>query len=132
MEKMSFSNKQTAFEYALYMIAASSFDKTLSKSKIIEQSMLVQYKEQKPDRQYEMEDFCIAYMDKISKKIPESFFKQNVEVHIVKGNMPTEIVFKGERGSAVFTVTFGGRRPKINCKVITPKQGNDLEKKKAV
>lgn len=120
MEKMSFTNKQTAFEYALYMIAASYFDKTVSKSKLIEKSMLVQYKEQKNDKQFDMEEFCIAYMEKISQKIPESFFRQNMEAHIVKGNAPTEITFKGERGTAVFTVTFGGKNPKINCKIITP------------
>ncbi|SDB03126.1 hypothetical protein [Eubacterium oxidoreducens] len=47
MEKMNFTNKQTAFEYAFYMIAASYFNKAICRSKMTEQNMLIQYKEQK-------------------------------------------------------------------------------------
>ncbi len=47
MVKMNFTNSQTSFEYALYMIAASYFNKSVCLSEITEKNMLLQYKEQK-------------------------------------------------------------------------------------
>ena len=39
MVKMNFTNSQTAFEYALYMIAASYFNKSACLSEITEKNM---------------------------------------------------------------------------------------------
>ena len=86
MVKMSFTNNQTAFEYALYMIAGSYFDKATCKSKLIERNMLLQYKEQKIDKQYQMEDMCIRFMNKLAHNLPRNYFKQNMEVGKADGN----------------------------------------------
>lgn len=94
MMKMNLTNNQTAFTYALYMIASSYFDKTVCKNTLVERNMLLQYKEQRLNNQYEMEDICIAYMDGLKKKLPKSFFEQNMTVHFRKnGNRITELLF---------------------------------------
>ena len=47
MVKMNFTENQTAFEYAMYMMFGSYFDKAVHKNKILEKKMRVQYMEQK-------------------------------------------------------------------------------------
>lgn len=81
MVKMNFSNDQTAFAYAIYMIASSYFDKAICRNKFFEGTMVLQYKEQKNDTQYRMEDGCILLMDKLYKELPEDVFSHCVDVH---------------------------------------------------
>lgn len=84
MVKMNFTNSQTSFEYALYMIAASYFNKSDCLSEITEKNMLLQYKEQKLNSQYQMEEICIEFMDNLVSKIPSRFFKRSVAVKLNK------------------------------------------------
>ncbi len=122
MVKMSFTNNQTAFEYALYMIAASYFDKAVCTSVFTEKSMLLQYKEQKLDKQYQMEDICIHFMDKVEEELPKKIFKQNMKVRLGKREgVPTKIIFENDKYILSFTGNYAGRKSKINYRIIPKK-----------
>ena len=119
MVKMKFTDNQTAFEYVLYMIAASYFNKTVCKTKLMEQNLLLQYKEQKPDNQYKMEETCIKYMDGLAKRLPKKFFSQNMDVRLRRhtGSELTEIFFENRRCSVSFYGVYAGKRSKIYYKI---------------
>lgn len=118
MQKMNFTTKQAAFDYALYMIASSYFDKTVCKSKLIERNMVVQYKEQKTDIQYKMEDICIKFMDSLEQKLPVGFFRQEMTVRLrrEKAGAPTEIIFENGRFTLSFYGICVGKKYKVDCK----------------
>ena len=85
MVKMNFTDNQTAFEYAIYMIVGSYFKKTSCISPLQERSMRLQYCEQKLENQYRMEDVCIRYVEQeLLSKLPESFWNREMQVHFVK------------------------------------------------
>ena len=118
MMKMNLTNNQTAFTYALYMIASSYFDKAVCRNPLQERNMLLQYKEQKLSNQYDMEDLCIAYMDELQKKLPESFFKQNMTVHFRKnGNRITELLFVNRQCILEIYGVYKGKKSVIDCRL---------------
>lgn len=134
MVKMSFTTKQSAFDYALYMIASSYFDKAVCKSKRAEGSLYLQYKEQKTDRQFQMEDMCISYMDKLSKQLPASLFQQNMEVHLRRNRegAPMEILFKGQEYILALYGVYSGKKPEFGYRIwARKKQKISNNKKKA-
>ena len=116
MAKMSLTNNQTAFEYALYMIASSYFDRVKCKNTILEKSMLLQYKEQKLDNQYKMEDICIAYMDGLQQKLPKDLFKQNTVVRFRKRqNGFTTLFFMSRKYVLEIQGIYAGKKSAIDC-----------------
>ena len=81
MVKMNFTDKQTAFEYAMYMMLGSYFDKATCKNKWQEKKMFFQYQEQKEKQQYMMEDICIRYIEnELVPNLPKKFWQQEVTV----------------------------------------------------
>ena len=123
MVKMNFTDNQTAFEYALYMIASSYFDKAICTSYFTEKGMLLQYKEQKLDKQYSMEDICIRFMDEIADELPEEMFHQDMWVHLSKRKgTPTEILFENENYILRFTGNYAGRKSKIDYRIYNKKE----------
>jgi len=122
MVKMNFTDNQTAFEYALYMIAASYFDKAVCTSGFTEKGMLLQYKEQKLDKQYQMEDICIHFMDKFAKSLPKKFFQQNMQVRLGKRkNAPTKIFFENDKYILCFIGNYAGMKSKIDYRILKKK-----------
>lgn len=118
MVKMNFTNNQTAFEYALYMIAASYFDKAICQSRMMERNMLLQYKEQKQNTQYQMEEICIDFMEGLVRKLPPEFFNRTVEVKLNKTPSGlTEVVFLDNESIIAFRAKYAGRRTKIDIKI---------------
>lgn len=114
MVKMNFTNNQTAFEYALYMIAASYFDKTVCLSKQTERRMLLQYKEQKINKQYQMEDVCIDFMEELVSILPVGYFNRTVEVKLNRITpCLTEIAFLDEHMAITFRALYAGKKSKI-------------------
>lgn len=114
MVKMNFTNNQTAFEYALYMIAASYFDKTVCLSRITERNMFLQYKEQKLIKQYQMEEICISFMDELISKLPSSYFNRSVDVKLNRITpYLTEIAFLDEHMAITFRALYAGKKSKI-------------------
>lgn len=128
MVKMSFTTKQNAFDYALYMIASSYFDKAICKSKRLEGNLLLQYKEQKTDKQLQMEDLCISYMDKLVKKLPKEVFQQNMEVHLKRNRegVPTQVLFRGQDYILALYGVYSGKKPKFRCRIWAKKSPDGL------
>lgn len=132
MVKMSYTTKQTAFDYALYMIASSYFDNVTCRSKRLEGNLLLQYKEQKTDKQFMMEDFCISYMDELSTKLPNELFQQNMEVHLIRSHQSAtvEILFKGQNYMLALKGVYNGRKPKIDFRLWGRKKSQSERKYK--
>lgn len=119
MVKMVFTDNQTAFEYAMYMIAASYFGKAKCLSWLQERKMRVQYLEQKVNNQYKMEEICIAQMDKLIEKLPFNPATQEVEVKLIhhpKQNI-TEIRFANAEFTLSLTGTYKGRGTRIKHRI---------------
>ncbi|MBO5372414.1 MAG: hypothetical protein J6A75_06815 [Lachnospiraceae bacterium] len=96
MVKMNFTNDQVAFEYALYMMVGSRFQRTTCKNHLLERKMRLQYMEQKANNQYQMEDICLAYMKKhLLPHLPKEFWqeKMSVHFHVSSKQGMTEIYF---------------------------------------
>lgn len=134
MIKMNFTNDQTAFDYALYMIAASYFDRTSCRSEMTERNMLLQYKEQRLDKQYEMEDICIRFMDELTGELPKKLFQQQMEVYFRKNaarNM-TEVLFANKHLVIGFYGRYAGKKTHITYQVWVKKEAKqtmDIQKK---
>ena len=99
MKRMNFTNNQVAFEYALYMMLGSYFDKAVCKNKLLEKKMYVQYLEQKERNQILMEDICIKYVEKkLIPDFPKKFWEQEVEVKFAPTHIEglQEIQFHGK------------------------------------
>lgn len=132
MVKMNFTNNQTAFEYALYMIAASYFDKSACLSEITEKNMLLQYKEQKLNSQYQMEEICIEFMDNLVSKIPSWFFKRSVAVKLNKtASGKTEIVIGDKQSFIVFHALYAGKKSQIQYQIWCKKPLKNKMRRKA-
>ncbi len=123
MVKMKFTDNQTAFDYAIYMIASSYFKSASCDSKILERSMLLQYKEQRLDNQYLMEEICIRYMNDLVKKLPEFIFSSDMKVKLKRqGNgQPVEIYFINDKFIIGFAGTYKGRDSFIDYQIWTKK-----------
>lgn len=90
MVKMKFNivDKQAAFEYVLYMMLGSYFDKVACCSPMYEKKMHMQYQQQKEESQIQMEDFCIRFVEKeLMPQLPEDFWKQQMEVRFLPTNV---------------------------------------------
>ena len=118
MVKVSFTNDQTAFDYALYMIASSYFEKTKCRSMFTERNMLLQYKEQKLDKQYQFEEICIHFMDKLQRIIPKEVFSQEMSIRLRRQvGKPTIIYFISDKYIVRFYGKYVGRRTKVEYQV---------------
>lgn len=79
--KMNLTNNQVAFEYAIYMMVSSYFKTSRCTSKILEQSMRLQYVEQKERTQLQMEDTILSFIEKkMVPLLPESIWDEDVKV----------------------------------------------------
>ena len=129
MMKMNFTNNQTAFEYVLYMIAASYFNKTVCLSEITERNMLLQYKEQPVNKQYRMEDICIDYMDKLIEKLPKKIFDRNMDVKLnILDTGMTEILFMDDESIVAFRGIYAGKQSQIQYQIWSKKSDKSKAK----
>ncbi len=119
MEKYNFTDTQTAFEYALYMIAASYFNTAQCKSKRTERKMRLQYTEQREKQQYSMEDLCIAHMERLIQKIPSNLLQLNMDVYLRRNSKTnhTEIIFCNPSCIIRFAASYKGTRTKIKQEI---------------
>ena len=81
MIKMNFTNTQTAFEYVIYMMLGSYFNRTSCKNILLEKKMRFMYWEQREKSQIEMEKICIRFVEKeLLPQLSEHIWSQDVEV----------------------------------------------------
>ena len=113
MVKMSFTNNQTAFEYVVYMMFGSYFDKAVCKNKLLEKKMYVHYLEQKERNQIQMENLCIHFIEKkLMKKVPEALWNQQVEVRFAPTGVEglRDIQFHGSEYILRVSAIYRGKR----------------------
>lgn len=99
MVKMNFTNNQTAFEYVIYMMLGSYFNKTNCKNYLLEKKMRLMYWEQKEKSQIEMERICIRFVEnELLPELPKYIWSQYVEVKFspTKFKGYQDIEFRGE------------------------------------
>lgn len=83
-------NKQRAFDYCMYMMLTSYFQKSICKSKYMEKKLYLYYQEQKQNDQIAMEEECIRLIEQqILPKVPQKYRMREVDTHIRRrGNHP--------------------------------------------
>lgn len=114
MKKMNVSNNQAAFEYAIYMIASSYFDKATCKANDKLGNLMIYYRETKVETQYVMEEVVDTFMKALVRKLPKEFFQD--EVHVSFKPMEdgtTRICFQGERSALFLNGAYAGKGTKI-------------------
>ena len=111
--KLNIVDKQAAFEYALYMMLGSYFEKMACCSPMYEKKLHMQYLQQKEENQLQMEDFCIRFVEKeLMPQLPEDFWRQQVEVRFLPTNVKgmREIQFIGADYALRVSGIFRGKR----------------------
>ncbi len=108
MERINLTNDQAAFEYVLYMIAASYFDKATCVTGLTERNLLLHYKEQKANTQFDMENYCIKFMDLFEKRLGKQFFARRVNVRLIreKEGRPISVIFSGDDMELKLSATY--------------------------
>lgn len=123
MVKLKLTNKQKAFEYAMYMIAASYFEKAQCRNIFLEKNLFMQYQEQKKDNQYQMEEISIAFMDDLQQKLPSRFFQQSVKVYLRKNkNDLVQILFVSEKNILILEGRYQEEETTIKYKILRKKK----------
>ena len=118
MANMNLTDRQTALEYAIHMVASRYFKSVVCKPPFTESGMLVQYKEQNSKNQNTMENISIRFMESLTKKFPQRLFEQDMTVRLIKKeNRPTEIVFKNKDFMFNFIGVCKKHGYKIDCQV---------------
>lgn len=131
MIKMKLTDNQTAFEFALYMIAASYFNKVRCKSIVNATKMFMQYREQKLQNQYQMEDICIRFMDWLYDRLPSDLFNQNMIAHIIRRPEENlaELMFINKLYIISFKCVYAGKDSRIFFKSWSRLEDKEIELK---
>ncbi len=98
MDRINLTSDQAAFEYVLYMIAASYFEKATCVTDLTERKLLLHYKDQKENAQLNMESYCIRFMEGFEDRLGKNFFAKDVRVRLIreKEDRPISVIFTGE------------------------------------
>ncbi len=125
--------KQKALDYIMYMILASYFNKAVCQSPLREKQLFLCYKDIKLDEQLKMEEACIRYIEKFQKAVPESFWKQEVEVHF-KGRNASAIEVHGNNQILCVRTSYEKGKPQFQIRLLTKKadeqKGGTSQKKR--
>ncbi|MBR1757407.1 MAG: hypothetical protein IJ744_01595 [Lachnospiraceae bacterium] len=99
MEHANARNNQLAFDYALFMIAGSYFEKAVCPHSLWERKLSQAYKGAKTDTQVRMEALCIRYAEvELLPTLPPEIWKQEVSVRLIPttDGKRTVVQFVGE------------------------------------
>lgn len=109
-------SRQKSFEYCMYMIFSSYFEKVVLKTPYQEKRLLLHYKETKQQEQFSMEEQCIKYMEKVKESLPPEVWEQPMEVRLVGQNNGeyTELRFESEPYIICVKADARDKRAKIN------------------
>ena len=84
MKNSQYVNRQTAFEYVIYMIVGSYFEESRCKDPVRERGMHFHYRELSEREQLKMEDKCIRYTERFLAELPKGIWKEKVQVRFLK------------------------------------------------
>ena len=120
VKKVTKTDDQTAFEYILYMIADSYFDKTECTNSALERKMRSRYWGMKPETQYRAEALCDAYVrEKLLSTLPEAFRKDRVQVRLIPYARCARYEIRFESWEYILRLRgeYKGRKSKISCQL---------------
>lgn len=135
MGKMQFTDDQVAFDYVIYMMVGSYFDKTECMNTLQEKKMRLQYCEQKQANQYRMEELCIDYVEKeLLPALPESFWHRQVQVYFVAGHGTGRhgIRFVSPEYTLCISGEYRGRDSRLFCKLFGKRKSGKRRTQKRV
>ncbi len=91
--KTNTNHKQLQTAYALYMIVGSYFHKSVCKTKVLEQKLLLYYRDLPVKKQETLEEYVILRVERILKDILPALAELDCEVTISYGNGDWRLVF---------------------------------------
>lgn len=113
-------NTKETFAYAIYMIAGSYFKKVECLSPMLESKLRIAYVDQKLDKQYNMEDKCIQYVEKVMmSKVPADLFdaEAKVKIGLIPGTDVYEMKFITKKYILFMKGNYAGKNTVIAHKV---------------
>lgn len=117
MQKMNYTNNQTAFEYAIYEIVSSYYDEVKCSSPYLEKNMYIQFKEQKNEKQEDMEQIVIGFMNKRLRSLPRDMFKENTTIRFKRRDNGLITIYFVTGGKYVLELNgvYAGKKSTISC-----------------
>ncbi|MBR5598063.1 MAG: hypothetical protein IKW30_11735 [Lachnospiraceae bacterium] len=97
--KKNNTNTTKAFDYCMYKMFANNFYSTRCKNQLYVKRMQMDFMELNPDKKTEYEVRCYSLIKQMKKMVPETFFRNNVEIHVLpkeEGNVEFVVASKGQ------------------------------------
>lgn len=81
---MNQTEKQRAFDYSMYVMLSSYFDKTVCTTKLQEKKLCLAYQELKEDAKQDYDEKSIKVIeDELLPKLPKKFMQQQMELALL-------------------------------------------------
>lgn len=124
MRTVTKPNHQNAFDYCMYMMLASNFQKSHISTPLHEKKLYLYYKEEKESDQIQMEEQCLRYIQKLEQKLPPEVWQQSMDVHLVGRPDGAYTTIKLQsRDYVIYVKTqYSKNNPQINLKLWTRKE----------
>lgn len=119
---------QMAFDYAMYMMASSYFQKATCKTKYQEGKMIIRYLQLSKEEQYEMEDFCIQYIEEVLlHHVNPMVWKEDVTVKLIgkEKSDRTLLQFEGDKYSICVKTVYKSDTPIVKSFIRKKKCSKD-------
>ncbi len=125
MEKEKSNDSQSAFEYAIYVIVGSYFEKTSCISPLLEKTLKIKFLDQKQDKQASLEENCIGFVEKkLLKVLPADLWKGVAEVKLGVKNeeQRPEVRFTTDKYMLRVFGVYKGKGTELDYKLLTKKK----------
>ena len=96
---MTNTNSTKAFNYCMYKMFANSFYSTSCKNQLYVKRMQMDFMELNADKKTEYEIRCYSLLKQLKKMVPDTFFRNTVEIHVLpqdKGKVEFVVSSKGQ------------------------------------
>lgn len=108
------NKNQKAFNYAMYMMLGSYFDKMTDASVFAVRTMYLYYVEQKAEKQYLLEDIVIRYAENVLlHTLPKDVWKESVKISFLEEGADEIVVFAGDNYTLYVVSNYRGKNTKL-------------------
>lgn len=118
---------QKAFEYALYSILSTCFQKADCDSPVLEDKLKIRYKAVKEDARDLIDEACIRYIEnQLQSCLPKAVFDQAVTVKLVRKAHWDKTILRFEGPTYCLDLTgkyIGGKRADFHYRLAKRKEG---------
>lgn len=114
----NFTGNQNSFNYALYMMLGSYFKQMEAVSASYVQKLYLYYKENKRERQYDLEDIVIRFAEQtLRKELPEDIWQERMSVSFATKGGQNYIIFDGAQYTLTVACNYRGGRTKLHYRL---------------